>query len=323
MMRGVSTSPPRLSAEVLALLRCPSCRGTLAASPAELTCNGCARRYPITRTGIPVLIDEEQSIFDTAGFLRGADTFFHSRGALFRLLRAITPEISLRINARRTLRRLRELLLQRESARVLVVGGSIRGLAMEELDHPSIELVETDAALGPRTALICDGHSLPFADASFDAVVAQCVLEHVIDPERCVAEFHRVLRQDGFAYAETAFLQHVHGGRYDFKRYSELGHRRLFRQFDTIDSGATDGPATVLAWSYEQLLLTLIPAKKLRNVVKAFARFTSFFVKYLDYAIVDRAAALDGASAVYFLGRRSERALSDRELLAVYRGNDA
>jgi hypothetical protein len=121
-------------------------------------------------------------------------------------------------------------------------------------------------------------------------------------------------------YAETAFLQHVHGGRYDFIRYSELGHRRLFRHFESIDTGAVSGPATVMAWSYEQLLLTIVEGKRMRPLVKAFARLSAFFLKYLDLLLLGRPAALDGASAVYFLGTRSDAILSDRELLTLYRG---
>ncbi len=289
----------------------------------EFTCNACERRYPTSSDGIPILIDESRSVFDIETFLHGGSTFFRPHGRFFRVLRAMVPEVIVRPKTRRNLRTLREHLLRRDQARVLVVGGSIRGEGMEELEHPGIELVESDAALGPRTALVCDAHSIPFADGSFDAVLAQCVLEHVVDPDRCVSEFHRVLRPGGLVYAETAFLQHVHGGRYDFNRYSDLGHRRLFRRFEAIDSGAMSGPATVLAWSYEQLLLTIVPKRGMRNFVKAFARLSAFFVKYLDYLLLDRPAALDGASAVYFLGTRSEKTLSDRELITLYRGNDS
>lgn len=271
--------------------------------------------------GIPILIDEAQSVFTIDGFVRGEATYFAPRGGVFRFFRALVPEVSVKPRTRANLRRLRELLRERGGGRVLIVGGSIAGEGLEALDDPSIELVETDVAFGPRTALIADAHAIGFADASFDAVLAQCVLEHVVDPQRCVDEFHRVLKPGGLVYAETAFLQHVHGGRYDFVRYSHLGHRRLFRRFEEIDSGAVSGPATVLAWAYEQLLLTLVPARALRNVVKAFARLSAFFVKYLDYALLDRPAALDGASAVYFLGRSSAETLSDRELLSLYRGN--
>ncbi len=41
--------------------------------------------------------------------------------------------------------------------------------------------------------LICDAHDIPFADRSFDGVIVQAVLEHVVDPFRCCEEIHRVL----------------------------------------------------------------------------------------------------------------------------------
>jgi len=42
-----------------------------------------------------------------------------------------------------------------------------------------------------------DAHALPFADASFDAVVGNLVVMHLSRPERAMAEFARVLRSGG------------------------------------------------------------------------------------------------------------------------------
>lgn len=42
-----------------------------------------------------------------------------------------------------------------------------------------------------------DGRRMPYADASFDVIWSSDVLEHVRDPERTVAECHRVLRPGG------------------------------------------------------------------------------------------------------------------------------
>ena len=46
---------------------------------------------------------------------------------------------------------------------------------------------------------------------------------------------------DGVVYAETPFLQAVHEGPWDFTRFTESGHRWLFRAFERLDSG-------VVAW---------------------------------------------------------------------------
>ncbi len=84
-------------------------------------------------------------------------------------------------------------------------------------------------------------------DESFDGVICQAVLEHVLDPYRCVEEIHRVLRPNGLVYAETPFMQQVHGGTHDFTRFTHLGHRRLFRKFAEVDSGVVCGPGMALA----------------------------------------------------------------------------
>jgi hypothetical protein len=54
--------------------------------------------------------------------------------------------------------------------------------------------------------------------------------------------------------------------------------------------------------------------------VKAFARLSSCWLKYLDYIVISGPGALDAASAYYFLGQKSNEVLSDRELLTMYRG---
>lgn len=49
----------------------------------------------------------------------------------------------------------------------------------------------------------CDARALPFEDASFDAVTAMDVLEHVEGPEHVVAEAARVLRPGGLFFFHT------------------------------------------------------------------------------------------------------------------------
>ncbi|WP_420625041.1 class I SAM-dependent methyltransferase [Candidatus Poriferisodalis sp.] len=46
-------------------------------------------------------------------------------------------------------------------------------------------------------AVVADATSLPYADASFDRIIAAEVLEHIVDDERAIAELARVLRPGG------------------------------------------------------------------------------------------------------------------------------
>jgi SAM-dependent methyltransferase len=153
------------------------------------------------------------------------------------------------------------------------------------------------------------------ATGTVDAVIAQAVLEHVLDPPRVVGEIHRILRPGGLVYAETAFMQQVHEGPYDFTRYTESGHRWLFRDFEVVDAGALTGPGTQLVWTADYLLRGLTRSQTAGRVAHRILAPLS----YLD-RFVPLTHSIDNSPAVYFLGRRSESSLSPREMAAYYQG---
>lgn len=320
----------RLAQDAQQSLRCPVCRsGVRSEDDGEtgekrITCTNaaCGRTYPVV-DGVPILINEENSVFTVANFtVHKPTTYDGEKSEGLRRLRALVPDISLNVKARDNYARLRSYLLaQAERPLVLVVGGSTAGEGMDEfLQDGRIRLVETDVAVNGRTALVCDAHDIPYQDGTFDGVIVQAVLEHVLDPYRCVGEIHRVLKPEGLVYAETPFMQQVHMGRYDFTRFTHLGHRRLFRHFAEIDSGAVCGPGMALAWAWQYFLLSFTRTRRQRWLAKAVAGYTSFYLKYFDYYLIDRPAALDAASGVYFFGRKAAQAVPDRVIVQEYRG---
>ncbi len=314
----------KLSTTVQELLRCPICRTKLSMMDEQFICVSpeCESHFPIIN-GIPILINEKASIFSIDDFTSQRITTLNLRRSKIKeIVTRLIPTISRSIKSKKNYEKFSDLLLaQSHTPRVLVVGGSILGEGIDSLiSNPSLELVETDVSFGPRTMLICDSHDIPFQDKSFDGVIVQAVLEHVVNPYKCIEEIHRVLKENGLVYAETPFMQQVHMGRYDFTRFSHLGHRRLFRKFDEIDSGAVCGPGMALAWSYQYFLLSFTNSATLRSLVKVFAGLTSFYLKYFDYYLIDKPGTLDAASAYYFIGRKGNYILSDRELIRSYKG---
>lgn len=282
----------------------------------------CGARFPII-DNIPILLNEKTSIFSVDDFVSQRGTPIPpSQSTIKGRVRRLIPSISKNVRAKQNYDKLARLLRDQEpSPKVLVVGGGIIGQGMEALTQdPFLELIETDVSLGPRTALVCDAHDIPFEAETFDGVIVQAVLEHVVDPYRCVDEIHRIVKHQGLVYAETPFMQQVHMAPHDFTRFTHLGHRRLFRKFEEIDSGAVCGPGMALAWSYQYFLYSFTRSGTLRGLAMAFARFTSFYLKYFDPLLIDRPGTLDAASGYYFMGRKTGRVLSDRDLIQLYRG---
>jgi 2-polyprenyl-6-hydroxyphenyl methylase/3-demethylubiquinone-9 3-methyltransferase len=74
-----------------------------------------------------------------------------------------------------------------------------RGHRVTGLDTSAEALAVARRYDGSHTAqyLVGDARAVPFADASFDAVCAMDLLEHVTEPERVIAEAARVLRPGG------------------------------------------------------------------------------------------------------------------------------
>ena len=266
----------------------------------------------------PVLVDfESDTILDRQRLVSEQAATLVGRARTGRL-GAIVREILFPTSTvtKRNVARLFDLLRERGWKRVLVVGGGTIGSGMAPLYRSrEVELIAFDVYASENAQFVADGHSIPLRDGSVDAVVVQAVLEHVVDPPRVVAEIHRVLRDGGIVYGETPFMQQVHEGPYDFTRFTHSGHRYLFREFEELGSGAILGAGTQLLWSLDHFARSLFRST---NVGKL-ARAAFFWLSYLDRA-GSEPHAIDTASAVYFLGTKSGKAMQPRELVPYYRG---
>lgn len=305
----------KLNKEIIEFLACPHCKSDLT----EFECVNCGIKFPVIQE-IPILLNESNSLFKFQDFIELKDTTYKTSTSWKRKVKRFLPSININIKSRENLQSFFSLL-KVEKPKILVVGGAIAGTGLDFTEtNEKFILVETDVAFGNRTNLICDGHDLPFKSETFDGIVIQAVLEHVLDPTRCVAEIYRVLKKDGLVYAETPFMQQVHAGRFDFTRFTYLGHRRLFRHFSEIKSGAVSSVGMVLVWSYCYFLQSFFSNQTIGQIAFAFGSITGFWIKYFDYFLINKPTSFDAASAYYFMGRKSEEVLSDEELIAGYKG---
>ncbi len=308
-------------------LICPQCKAGLTRKEDLFYCTtGCGCSYPIV-FDVPIMISCNNTVFKQSDFFSNVppDIFFKQyRNPFLRFLKKAKPDVTLNYTSKNNYAAIGDDLAKKENVRVLVIGGSIDGngiYALKERLPANTILIESDVAHGPNTNIIFDSHEIPFADNTFDLIIVQAVLEHVLDPFACVAEITRALKEGGEVYAETPFMQQVHGGQYDFHRFTYLGHRRLFRHFKEVSSGLVAGPGSSLAWSLRYFITSFARSKKMDQVLSYLAHVLVFWVKYFDLILNKNKASLDAGCGYFFRGKKEKGyTLPDTELLQSYKG---
>jgi SAM-dependent methyltransferase len=299
-------------------LVCPMDHGPLLSGCGIMTCNRCGVIFPVI-DGVPVLINDDNSVFSRSDYItqnayKGASGYggsIDTTKGWRKSYRKFARKLSEAEIPGSEVKAMDQILDANPDSKILVIGSG-------ERKHFG-NVTYTDVAFAAGISCICDAHDLPFESCSFDAVFAESVLEHVCDPQRCVSEFVRVLKPSGFVFAITPFLQSVHMGAYDFTRYTYLGHRRLFRHFDDIQSGMCGGPG-YSAIHMIRNLATLTDRTRLRSILRMSALLITYPLRYLDRFLSRTESAYNTACAFYFFGRKRVSAIPDRDIIAMFRG---
>lgn len=141
--------------------------------------------------------------------------------------------------------------------------------------------VSFDIDPSARPSVIGDAHALPFADGSFDVVLANNVIEHLHDPALGVAEMRRVLAAKGQVLYTIPFLYPVHEAPRDYTRFTRYGLERLFRGFSAVEIHARGGFFSTLA-QLIFLLARALDTVKLGGVLRAICYPGLWLVVRLD-----------------------------------------
>lgn len=301
------------------ILRCPCCQSRPETRGSGIFCTGAGCEYarnPYMTIGAqPVLVDFGTSVFKRATYAGGKVPIVRPLGLIGHILDRFRenlygPNRPAEAKAADLIARLSKLAFPR----VLVIGGGTAGSGTRELyAAPQLDIIGLDVFPTDLTTLVADGHKLPFADESFEAVWIQAVLEHVLDPQTCVAEIHRVLKPGGFVYADTPFMQQVHGGAFDFHRFSLNGHRWLFRNFAQIEAGVVGGAGVSLLWSLRYFFRSFGWGNKISTLLTMPFVWLRFFDR-----LTSRNNNTDAANGVYFLGTKSEVPMTPHEIIQYY-----
>jgi SAM-dependent methyltransferase len=199
--------------------------------------------------------------------------------------------------------------------KTLIIGGGTIGNGTNLLyNNDKYEVISFDIYDSNYVDFISDAHSIPIKDNSFDLVIIQAVLEHVVNPTLVVSEIYRILKFDGYVYSETPFLQQVHEGPYDFTRYTNSGHILLFSNFKLIESGFIAGVFSTFLLSVENLITALFRNKYIGKII----RYSLFWLSYFD-TFIDTKYHVDGGSCFFYIGKK----LPNKKLIdisIIYKG---
>lgn len=88
--------------------------------------------------------------------------------------------------------------------------------------------------------------SWPFANATFDAVIATQVLEHVKDLDLALAEIQRVVKPGGSVVLTVPFLYNVHGAPNDYRRFTTLQASSLLPELQLSNVKSEGGIGSTL-----------------------------------------------------------------------------
>lgn len=169
------------------------------------------------------------------------------------------------------------------------------------------DVVRVDRDFGQPVEVLADAHRLPFRAAALAAVVTTGTLEHLIDPDRVLAEIRAALRPGGLLYVEVPFLQGYHADPDDYWRFTENGLRVLLARngFEVGDSGAHMGPFSAVSWILSEVLASLFGNGVLRRPGLMASRCVVWPIKFLDYAAMGLPGSRRIASGVWAVATKS------------------
>lgn len=300
---------------------CPVCRSKIYFSSLVVKCTNttCGIEFPIIND-IPILINENDSIFAFENFKSILNNDESKFSKLKKRLSLYFPSLSNNLSSKKNFILLEELLSTKLNPKILIIGGASITTDTHMIFSPNNIVIESDIYFGQRTQIIIDAHYIPFENDTFDLIIYQAVLEHVADPQMCIKEAYRVLKSEGIVFATTPFMQQVHMMQYDFTRFTHLGHRRLFRSFKEIDSGVSAGTGVALGWSIRYFVKSLTNFKIIRLFLEILVSFLFFWLKYIDFITFKNPGTYNGASGFYFIGKKSDIILTDKELIKLFIG---
>ena len=285
-------------------LACPVCKSAVRQASDKLECTQCAKQYKLRGSQPDFRLDVEEAaqgsdaenLDDTEKFQNKIKLFLRKFPGLYRfLVYTIGPALLLPPSSQDFVKQVEK---ENPNAQTLSIGSGVLSLKgnITHLDYEPY----------PHLEVVGDAHHLPFPENSFDAVVCESMLEHVLEPDQVIAEMQRVLKPGGRCYVLIPFMFGFHAAPNDFQRLTHRGLEYRMKGFEKVELKAISGPTSALTsvlieWSAIVLSFGIRPLYQLLALV-----FMVMYapLKLLDFVLTFHPEAIRIASVLLYIGKK-------------------
>jgi len=85
------------------------------------------------------------------------------------------------------------------------------------------QYISVDIDQDSKPTIVASADNLPFESESVDTILSSQMLEHVVNPQRCLDEMYRVLKVGGVCIITVPFFNEEHSEPIDYYRFTRYG----------------------------------------------------------------------------------------------------
>lgn len=218
------------------------------------------------------------------------------------IYRFLVTQLSPVLTSREYRKLLNTLLANYGSDKVIVNYGSGPRILNNRRDLINVDICSFDAVD------VLSDTRLPFKEDSVDLILSLAVLEHISQPSLAVSEMLRCLRPNGELFVFVPFMQPFHAAPYDYQRWTEVGLREVFRDFDILQSGIGAGPTSGFLWVLQHWIALLLSfgSSTIKDLLLIALMIVTFPLKYLDIPLEHFVRSKDIASGFYVHAKKPD-----------------
>lgn len=296
------------------ILRCPACESSdelVETNESKLCCTHCQVAYEIVN-GIPILLDPKKSseLFHNYQMNKSESWVSLDKETCgFHFSRKFVETKFKRLN--RILNFIKYPYVpvwQPPSFSELhdhySKGGLVLHLGGGETNPPLEGWVNLDILPYTSVDVVGDARRLPCADDTFDLIVSNSMLEHIVQFHEVISECYRVLKPGGYIWM---CVPQVCGRHHtvDYWRWTLPGLKETLKRFEIVSEGARIGTGPFMALLMEATVEAALPRPSFfKEIIRTCILWIALPIRFIDRIAAGSQMFLHYAHTIYVVGKK-------------------